>query len=205
MFENFSEMMLELFATSLWETIVMVGISGVVGGLIGIPLGVFLRLTDQGGVLENSPLNKTVGWIVNAVRSTPFIILLVAIIPFTRLITGSSIGTAAAVVPLTLAAAPFIARLVETIFENRFLLVPELNRMGADIAAEGNTAIVKGVATLSGATVMATDLRASASLVIAGLVAEGETVVERIYHLDRGYEHIEEKLGKVGAKIERVA
>ena len=114
MFENFSEMMLELFATSLWETIVMVGISGVVGGLIGIPLGVFLRLTDRGGVLENSPLNKTVGWLVNAVRSTPFIILLVAIIPFTRLITGSSIGTAAAVVPLTLAAAPFIARLVET-------------------------------------------------------------------------------------------
>ena len=114
MFENFSEMMLELFATSLWETIVMVGISGVVGGLIGIPLGVFLRLTDQGGVLANSALNKTVCWIVNAVRSTPFIILLVAIIPFTRLITGSSIGTAAAVVPLTLAAAPFIARLVET-------------------------------------------------------------------------------------------
>ena len=114
MFENFSEMMLELFATSLWETIVMVGISGVVGGLIGIPLGVFLRLADRGGVLENSPLNKTVGWLVNAVRSTPFIILLVAIIPFTRLITGSSIGTAAAVVPLTLAAAPFIARLVET-------------------------------------------------------------------------------------------
>ena len=114
MFENFSEMMLELFATSLWETIVMVGISGVVGGLIGIPLGVFLRLTDRGGVLENSPLNKTVGWLVNAVRSTPVIILLVAIIPFTRLITGASIGTAAAVVPLTLAAAPFIARLVET-------------------------------------------------------------------------------------------
>ena len=97
------------------------------------------------------------------------------------------------------------SKVVETIFENRFMHVPELNRMGADIAAEGNTAIVKGVATLSGATVMATDLRASASLVIAGLVAEGETVVERIYHLDRGYEHIEEKLGKVGAKIERVA
>jgi len=114
MFENFSEMMLELFAVSLWETMVMVGISGLVGGLLGIPLGVFLRLTDDGGVLENGPLNKTVGWIVNAVRSTPFIILLVAIIPFTRLITGSSIGTGAAVVPLTLAAAPFIARLVET-------------------------------------------------------------------------------------------
>jgi len=114
MFENFSEMVLELFDTSGWETSVMVGVSGGVGGLSGVPLGVFLRLTDQGGVLENSPLNKTVGWIVNAVRSTPFIILLVAIIPFTRLITGSSIGTAAAVVPLTLAAAPFIARLVET-------------------------------------------------------------------------------------------
>ena len=114
MFDNFSSMMLELFATSLWETIVMVGISGVLGALIGIPMGVFLRLTDQGGVLEHSALNKTVGWVVNAVRSTPFIILLVAIIPFTRLITGSSIGTAAAVVPLTLAAAPFIARLVET-------------------------------------------------------------------------------------------
>ncbi len=113
MFENFSEMMLQLFATSLWETVVMVGISGLAGALIGIPLGVFLRLTDRGGVLENSPANKLVGWVVNAVRSTPFIILLVAIIPFTRFITGSSIGTAAAVVPLTLAAAPFVARLVE--------------------------------------------------------------------------------------------
>ena len=90
MFENFSEMMLELFATSLWETIVMVGISGVVGGLIGIPLGVFLRLTDRGGVLENSPLNKTVGWLVNAVRSTPFIILLVLLIPFSRFVVGTA-------------------------------------------------------------------------------------------------------------------
>ena len=114
MFENFSEMMLELFATSLWETIIMVGVSGIAGALIGVPLGVFLRLTDHGGILENGPANKIVGWIVNAVRSTPFIILLVAIIPFTRFITGSSIGTAAAIVPLTLAAAPFIARLVET-------------------------------------------------------------------------------------------
>lgn len=114
MFENFSDTMLELFATSLWETVVMVGISGVVGALIGVPLGVFLRLTDHGGVLENGPLNKVVGSIVNAARSTPFIILLVAIIPLTRLIVGSSIGTAAAVVPLTLAVAPFMARLVET-------------------------------------------------------------------------------------------
>ena len=94
---------------------------------------------------------------------------------------------------------------VETIFENRFMHVPELNRMGANISADGNTAIVKGVEKLSGATVMATDLRASASLVIAGLVADGETIVERISHLDRGYEHIETKLGQVGAKIERIS
>ena len=114
MFENFSEMMIQLFIDSFWETLIMVGVSGVIGGLIGIPLGVFLRLTDKGGVLQNAPLNNTVGWIVNALRSTPFIILLVAIIPFTRFITGSSIGTWAAVVPLTIAAAPFIARLVET-------------------------------------------------------------------------------------------
>jgi D-methionine transport system permease protein len=114
MFENFSRMMLGLFATSLWETVIMVGVSGVAGALIGIPLGVFLRLTDAGGVLHNGPANKTVGWVVNAVRSTPFIILLVAIIPFTRLVVGSSIGTWAAVVPLTISAAPFIARLVET-------------------------------------------------------------------------------------------
>lgn len=114
MFENFSEMMIELFIDSLWETLIMVGISGILGGLIGIPLGVFLRLTDKGGVLHNTVLNSSVGWVVNALRSTPFIILLVAIIPLTRFITGSSIGTWAAVVPLTIAAAPFIARLVET-------------------------------------------------------------------------------------------
>lgn len=113
MFDHFTPAMLDLFASSLWETLIMVGISGIVGGLIGVPLGVFLRLTDHGGVLQNGPVNKLVGWLVNAVRSTPFIILLVAIIPFTRFITGSSIGTAAAVVPLTIAAAPFVARLVE--------------------------------------------------------------------------------------------
>jgi len=113
-FSNFSQALLELFVSSLWETIVMVGISGLVGALIGIPLGVFLRLTDEGGVLRNAGVNRVVGGIVNAVRSTPFIILLVAIIPLTRFLTGSSIGTAAAVVPLTIAAAPFIARLVET-------------------------------------------------------------------------------------------
>lgn len=95
--------------------------------------------------------------------------------------------------------------ITETIFENRFMHVPELRRMGADIEDEGNTAVIRGTARLGGANVMATDLRASASLVLAGLVAEGETVVHRIYHLDRGYEHIEEKLSKVGARIRRTA
>jgi UDP-N-acetylglucosamine 1-carboxyvinyltransferase len=97
------------------------------------------------------------------------------------------------------------AMISETIFENRFMHVQELQRMGARISIDGHTAVVRGVEQLSGATVMATDLRASASLVIAGLVAEGETVVERIYHLDRGYEHIETKLGGVGALIERIS
>ena len=92
----------------------------------------------------------------------------------------------------------------ETIFENRFMHVQELVRMGARIEVEGNTSIVQGVEKLQGATVMATDLRASASLVIAGLAAEGETTVDRIYHLDRGYEHIEAKLGGVGGSIVRV-
>ena len=97
------------------------------------------------------------------------------------------------------------AVVTETIFENRFMHVQELRRLGANIDIEGNTAIVHGVDTLTGATVMATDLRASASLVIAGLVAEGTTVIERIYHLDRGYEHIERRLGLLGARIERVS
>src|SRR5690606_15854135 len=92
----------------------------------------------------------------------------------------------------------------ETIFENRFMHVLELQRLGADIAIEGNTAVVKGVPALSGAAVMATDLRASASLVIAGLAAEGTTVVDRIYHLDRGYERMEDKLATLGARIERL-
>ena len=94
--------------------------------------------------------------------------------------------------------------LKETIFENRFMHVPELARMGADIATEGRTAIVKGPVHLTGAEVMATDLRASMSLIIAALAAEGETTVRRIYHLDRGYERLEEKLQLVGADIERV-
>jgi UDP-N-acetylglucosamine 1-carboxyvinyltransferase len=91
----------------------------------------------------------------------------------------------------------------ETIFENRYMHAVELQRLGADIKIDGNTAVVTGVTKLQGATVMATDLRASASLVIAGLVAEGETTIERIYHLDRGYEHIEQKLSQLGAIIRR--
>ncbi len=94
--------------------------------------------------------------------------------------------------------------LTETIFENRYMHVPELNRMGAHIETKGRTAIVHGVKGMTGAPVMATDLRASMSLIIAGLVAEGETQVQRIYHLDRGYERLEEKLQLVGADIERV-
>ena len=92
----------------------------------------------------------------------------------------------------------------ETIFENRFMHVNELVRLGANIHVDGRTAMIDGVQQLSGATVMATDLRASASLVIAGLVADGETLVDRIYHLDRGYDQMEEKLRRIGADIERV-
>jgi UDP-N-acetylglucosamine 1-carboxyvinyltransferase len=92
----------------------------------------------------------------------------------------------------------------ETIFENRFMHVPELNRMGARINVHGKSAIVRGVSRLSGAPVMATDLRASVSLVLAGLAAEGETIVNRVYHLDRGYESVETKLAACGADIERI-
>ena len=126
--------------------------------------------------------------------------------------------------PLTLSTAPFpgfatdmqaqvmamlctahgASMLTETIFENRYMHVPELARMGADILVQGRTAVVRGVPRLVGAPVMATDLRASMSLIIAGLVAEGETQVSRVYHLDRGYERLEEKLSAVGADIERV-
>lgn len=96
-----------------------------------------------------------------------------------------------------------VSTVVETIFENRFMHVQELQRMGANIEVQGNSAFVKGVSALEGANVMATDLRASAGLVLAGLVAEGETVIDRIYHLDRGYERLEEKLNQLGAKVRR--
>ncbi|RYD53721.1 MAG: UDP-N-acetylglucosamine 1-carboxyvinyltransferase, partial [Sphingomonadales bacterium] len=126
--------------------------------------------------------------------------------------------------PLTLSTAPFpgfatdmqaqfmamqckaegASMFTETIFENRYMHVPELARMGANIEVRGRTAVVRGVERMTGAQVMATDLRASMSLIIAGLVAEGETQVNRVYHLDRGYERLEEKLQAVGADIERV-
>ncbi|KDP89515.1 methionine ABC transporter permease [Cupriavidus basilensis] len=106
--------MFDLFLTSFNETLLMVAISGVVGALFGVPLGVLLHLTNRGGVLSHPLFNRTIGVVVNAVRSIPFIILLVVVIPFTRFIVGSSIGTTAAVVPLTIAAIPFIARLVES-------------------------------------------------------------------------------------------
>ena len=96
------------------------------------------------------------------------------------------------------------SKVTETIFENRFMHVNEMVRLGAHIQVDGKIAVIEGVQRLSGATVMATDLRASASLVIAGLVAEGETVVDRIYHLDRGYDQMETKLRGLGADIERI-
>jgi UDP-N-acetylglucosamine 1-carboxyvinyltransferase len=96
------------------------------------------------------------------------------------------------------------AMITETIFENRFMHAPELNRMGARINIHGSSAIVRGVHHLQGAPVMATDLRASVSLVLAGLAARGETIVNRVYHLDRGYEAVERKLGACGADIERI-
>ena len=102
------------------------------------------------------------------------------------------------------AVAEGVSKVTETIFENRFMHVQEMQRMGADISIDGNTALVKGIEFLDGATVMVTDLRASASLVLAGLVARGETVIERIYHLDRGYEHLEAKLNALGANVKRV-
>ncbi len=97
------------------------------------------------------------------------------------------------------------SKVVETIFENRFMHVQELIRMGGDISLKGNTALIKGKSSLKSAPVMATDLRASASLVLAGLVAEGQTKIDRIYHIDRGYERIEEKLNLLGARIERIS
>jgi UDP-N-acetylglucosamine 1-carboxyvinyltransferase len=97
-----------------------------------------------------------------------------------------------------------VATITENVFENRFMHMQELQRMGANIRLQGNTAVIQGIDQLKAAPVMATDLRASAGLVLAGLVAEGETIVDRIYHIDRGYERIEEKLKQLGAGIRRL-
>lgn len=109
-----SSALIDLFITSFGETLLMVAVSGLIGIVFGLPLGVLLHLTDRKGVLPIVSINRGLALVINAVRSTPFIILLVAIIPFTRLIVGTSIGTAAAIVPLSIAAIPFMARLVET-------------------------------------------------------------------------------------------
>lgn len=109
-----SSELISLFVDSFYETLFMVCVAGGIGITIGLPLGVLLYITKQGSVIPHPYFNRLLGLVINAVRSVPFIILLVAIIPFTRLIVGTSIGTAAAIVPLTIAAAPFIARLVET-------------------------------------------------------------------------------------------
>jgi D-methionine transport system permease protein len=108
-----SQRLIELLLEALWETVAMVGVSAVLAALIGVPLGILLLVTQPGNILARPTFNRIVGAVVNAARSTPFIILMVAIIPLTRALVGTSIGTAAATVPLVVAAAPFIARLVE--------------------------------------------------------------------------------------------
>ncbi len=121
-----------LFASSFGETLLMVGISGVLGAAGGLPLGILLYLTDRGGLLQNKLLYRVMGLIVNIVRSTPFIILLVAVIPLTRLLVGSSIGSVAAIVPLAIAAIPFAARLIETALHKvEFGLIEAAQAMGA--------------------------------------------------------------------------
>jgi D-methionine transport system permease protein len=109
-----SQEMLVLLVKSLWETTYMVAVSGFISALLGIPLGIILVTTSKGHILENTSVNRVLGAIVNAARSTPFIILMVAIIPVTRLLVGTSIGTNAAIVPLSIAAIPFVARIVES-------------------------------------------------------------------------------------------
>ncbi len=109
-----SSQLIDLFIDAFIETLIMVGVSGLIGVVFGLPMGVLLHLTDRKGVMPILSLNRTIALVVNSVRSTPFIILLVAIIPFTRLVVGTSIGTPAAIVPLSIAAIPFMARLVET-------------------------------------------------------------------------------------------
>ncbi len=127
-----SQDMIALLIKSLWETTYMVAVSSLIAALAGIPLGVVLVTTDKGHILENVPLNRILGSIVNAARSTPFIILMVAIIPLTRILVGTSIGTEAAIVPLSIAAIPFVGRLVETsLKEVEYGVIEAAQAMGA--------------------------------------------------------------------------
>ncbi len=159
-------------------------------GILGATLS---KLTEAGLAIETGP-----DWIRCAMSSRP------RAVGFRTLeYPGFATDMQAQVMALN-AVAEGTSVIVETIFENRYMHVQELRRMGADIDIDGHTAIVRGVPKLSGATVMATDLRASASLVIAGLAADGETLVDRIYHLDRGYDQMEVKLRALGANIQRV-
>ncbi len=151
------------------------------------------KLTEAGLAIETGP-----GWIRGAISGRPR-----AVGARTHEYPGFATDMQAQLMALD-SVADGTAVVVETIFENRYMHVQELRRMGADIDIDGHTAVVRGVPRLSGATVMATDLRASAGLVIAGLVAEGETVIDRVYHLDRGYDRMERKLSALGAQIERL-
>ena len=127
-----SPQIIEALLLSLWQTVQMVAVSAAIAALLGIPLGVLLLTTDRGHILENLPLNRILGAIVNATRSVPFIILMVAIIPLTRLLVGTSIGTVAAIVPLTLAAIPFVGRLMEgALREVDYGLIEAAQSMGA--------------------------------------------------------------------------
>nr|WP_092070397.1 methionine ABC transporter permease [Dendrosporobacter quercicolus]NSL48232.1 ABC transporter permease [Dendrosporobacter quercicolus DSM 1736]SDM09977.1 D-methionine transport system permease protein [Dendrosporobacter quercicolus] len=127
-----SQDMIELLVKALWETTYMVAVSSAIAALLGIPLGVVLITTDKGHIMQNLPLNRILGAIVNAARSTPFIILMVAIIPLTRLLVGTSIGTDAAIVPLSIAAIPFVGRLVETsLKEVEYGVIEAAQAMGA--------------------------------------------------------------------------
>ena len=127
-----SPQIVEALVLSLWQTVQMVAVSAAIAALLGIPLGVLLLTTDKGHILENLPLNRILGAIVNATRSVPFIILMVAIIPLTRLLVGTSIGTVAAIVPLTLAAIPFVGRLMEgALREVDYGLIEAAQSMGA--------------------------------------------------------------------------
>ncbi len=127
-----SPQIIEALLLSLWQTVQMVAVSAAIAAVLGIPLGVLLLTTDKGHILENLPLNRILGAIVNATRSVPFIILMVAIIPLTRLLVGTSIGTVAAIVPLTLAAIPFVGRLMEgALREVDYGLIEAAQAMGA--------------------------------------------------------------------------